>query len=208
MANRRRRTKEERIKIKKIKLGIFFVITVLLAVSFIFTSQIEGLLNTNTQKQTESTTIEQIGEDGLKVHFINVGQGDSAVVELPDNKIMMIDAGDKDAKDTILNYLDDVIFEDGYNKIDYLVLTHSDEDHIGSAPDVIEKYDIGYSCIAVEILEDKNLNDDEKSVMVANLARLKEKGILILLDDFGKGYTSFGDLTEFDISIVKIDKNW
>lgn len=144
MANRRRRTKEERIKIKKIKLGIFFVITVLLAVSFIFTSQIEGLLNTNTQKQTESTTIEQIGEDGLKVHFINVGQGDSAVVELPDNKIMMIDAGPRSASEQLINYLETTIFEDEYNKIDYLILTHSDEDHIGSAPDVIEKYDIEY----------------------------------------------------------------
>lgn len=29
---------------------------------------------------------------------------------------------------------------------------------------------------------------------------------MILLDDFGKGYTSFGDLADFDISIVKIDK--
>ena len=72
---------------------------------------------------------------------------------------------------------------------------------------IIEKYGIDYSCIAVEILKDKSLNEDEKSVMVENLARLKEKGILILLDDFGKGYTSFGDLTEFDISIVKIDKS-
>lgn len=72
---------------------------------------------------------------------------------------------------------------------------------------IIEKYGIDYSCIAVEILEDKNLNKDEKLVMVTNLARLKEKGILILLDDFGKGYTSFGDLTDFDISIVKIDKS-
>ena len=71
---------------------------------------------------------------------------------------------------------------------------------------IIEKYDIDYSCIAVEILEDKSLNEDEKVVMVSNLTRLKEKGILILLDDFGKGYTSFGDLTDFDISIVKIDK--
>ena len=71
---------------------------------------------------------------------------------------------------------------------------------------IVEKYDIDYSCIAVEILEDKNLNEDEKSVMVKNLACLKEKGVLILLDDFGKGYTSFGDLAEFDISIVKIDK--
>ncbi len=71
---------------------------------------------------------------------------------------------------------------------------------------IIEKYDIDYSCIAVEILEDKSLNQDERLILVANLARLKEKGILILLDDFGKGYTSFGDLAEFDISIVKIDK--
>lgn len=71
---------------------------------------------------------------------------------------------------------------------------------------IVEKYDIDYSCIAVEILEDRDLNEEEKSIMIKNLARLKEKGILILLDDFGKGYTSFGDLTDFDISIVKIDK--
>jgi EAL domain-containing protein (putative c-di-GMP-specific phosphodiesterase class I) len=72
---------------------------------------------------------------------------------------------------------------------------------------IIEKYDIDYSCIAVEILEDKSLNEDEKSTMIKNLICLKEKGILILHDDFGKGYTSFGDLTDFDISIVKIDKS-
>lgn len=72
--------------------------------------------------------------------------------------------------------------------------------------DIIEKYGIDYSCIAVEILEDKSINDEEKSIMTANLSRLKEKGIMILLDDFGNGYTGFGDLTDFDINIVKIDK--
>ncbi len=71
---------------------------------------------------------------------------------------------------------------------------------------IVEKYDVDYSCIAVEILEDKNLTEDEKTIMIKNLARLKEKGVLILLDDFGKGYTSFGDLAAFDINIVKIDK--
>ncbi len=72
---------------------------------------------------------------------------------------------------------------------------------------IIEKYGIDFSCIAVEILEDKDLNEDEKTTMIKNLTRLKEKGLLILLDDFGKGYTSFGDLTDFDINIVKIDKS-
>jgi EAL domain-containing protein (putative c-di-GMP-specific phosphodiesterase class I) len=73
--------------------------------------------------------------------------------------------------------------------------------------DIIEKYGVDYSCIAVEILEDKSLNDEEMSVAVENLSRLKKKGIMILLDDFGKGYTSFGDLAEFDISIIKVDKS-
>ena len=72
---------------------------------------------------------------------------------------------------------------------------------------IIEKYKIDFSCIAVEILEDKELNKNEKSFMMNNLKILKEKGVLILLDDFGKGYTGFGDLTELDISIVKIDKS-
>ena len=71
---------------------------------------------------------------------------------------------------------------------------------------IVEKYGIDYSCIAVEILEDKSLNEEEQGMMIKNLTRLKQKGVLILLDDFGKGYTSFGDLAEFDISIVKIDK--
>ena len=43
--------------------------------------------------------------------------------------------------------------------------------------------------------------------MVKNLIALKEKGVLVLLDDFGKGHTGFGDLAEFDINIVKIDKS-
>ena len=91
--------------------------------------------------------------------------------------------------------------------INFSRYTLCDHDLADNIIDIIEKYGIDYSCIAVEILEDKSLNDDEKSFMIQNLTRLKEKGILILLDDFGKGYTSFGDLSDFDISIVKIDKS-
>ena len=72
---------------------------------------------------------------------------------------------------------------------------------------IVENYGIEYSCIAIEILEDRDLSRDEKDIMIKNLTRLKEKGISILLDDFGKGYTGFSDLAEFDINIVKIDKS-
>ena len=72
---------------------------------------------------------------------------------------------------------------------------------------IIETYGVDYSCIAIEVLEDKSLSENERITMIKNLKILKEKGILILLDDFGKGHTGFGDLSEFDISIVKIDKS-
>ena len=85
--------------------------------------------------------------------------------------------------------------------------TLCDKNFADTIIEIVERYGIGYSCIAIEILEDKSLENGDRTIMTKNLKRLKEKGILILLDDFGKGYTGFGDLAELDISIVKIDKS-
>lgn len=104
------------------------------------------------------------------------------------------------------------ISNDKENRIKYVYTinfsryTLCDENMAENIINIIKRYDICYSCFAVEILEDKDLNDDERSVMTGNLKKLKELGVLILLDDFGKGCTGFGDLTDFDINIVKIDK--
>lgn len=84
--------------------------------------------------------------------------------------------------------------------------TLCDRDFADTIIKIMEEYNVDYSCIAVEILEDKSLDADEKAVMTENISRLKAKGMPVLLDDFGKGYAGFGDLTDFDISIVKIDK--
>lgn len=105
------------------------------------------------------------------------------------------------------------IANDKKNRIKYVYTinfsrhTLCDQSFADRIIEIVERYDVDYSCIAVEILEDKSLNEEEKSIMTENLSRLKKKGVLILLDDFGKGYTSFGDLTDFDINIVKIDKS-
>ncbi len=72
---------------------------------------------------------------------------------------------------------------------------------------IAEKYNLNFSCLALEILEDKNITGEARKQMVENLSMLKEKGISILLDDFGSGYTTFGDLQNLDISVVKIDKS-
>lgn len=83
--------------------------------------------------ETEKQTVD------MTVHFIDVGQGDSELVMLPDGKTMLIDAGDTSAGQAVLRYLKD----QGVSKIDYLVATHPDEDHIGGMTDVLAAFDVG-----------------------------------------------------------------
>ena len=78
------------------------------------------------------------GED-LKVHFLDVGQGDSIFIELPTNETILIDASIKDASDKIINYLK----EEKVSKIDYVFATHPHSDHIGGMSAVIKAFDIG-----------------------------------------------------------------
>ena len=78
------------------------------------------------------------GEE-LKVHFLDVGQGDSIFIELPTNETILIDASIKDASDKIINYLK----EEKVSKIDYVIATHPHSDHIGGMSAVIKAFDIG-----------------------------------------------------------------
>ncbi len=74
----------------------------------------------------------------MEAHFIDVGQGDSTLI-ICEGKTMLIDAGDDSQGTAIQNYLQ----KQGIKKLDYLVLTHPDSDHIGGAPVIITKFDIG-----------------------------------------------------------------
>ena len=78
------------------------------------------------------------GED-LKVHFLDVGQGDSIFIELPTNETILIDASIKEASNKIINYLR----EEKVSKIDYVFATHPHSDHIGGMSAVIKAFDIG-----------------------------------------------------------------
>jgi len=74
----------------------------------------------------------------LIVHFIDVGQGDATFFQLPDNKTMLVDAGRANAGSTVVSYIKHL----GYTKIDYLVTTHPDADHIGGVVDVLQSFDV------------------------------------------------------------------
>lgn len=74
----------------------------------------------------------------LKIHFFDAGKADAILISYNDN-IIMIDTGEDDLADEIASYLKN----DGHNKIDYLIITHFDKDHVGSASKLIDEFDIG-----------------------------------------------------------------
>lgn len=76
--------------------------------------------------------------NAMMIHFIDVGQGDSILIQV-NNKNMLIDSGPKESQSDLLNYLDSLKLE----KLDYIIATHPHEDHIGNMYSVIKQYDIG-----------------------------------------------------------------
>ena len=74
----------------------------------------------------------------VTIKFIDVGQGEAILIALPE-KTMLIDAGPTGSAPKIAQMLQEL----GRNKIDYLVATHPDEDHIGGMADVISSTQIG-----------------------------------------------------------------
>lgn len=75
--------------------------------------------------------------DGLTAHYIDVGQASATYLEW-DGYSMLIDAGDWNDSD-VLAYLDELEVE----KIDIVVGTHPDSDHIGQLARVIQTYEVG-----------------------------------------------------------------
>lgn len=93
-----------------------------------------------------SVSADVVALGDLTVHFIDVGQGDSCLVELPDDRLMLIDAGVASEGKTVESYINDNIKgEDGkpITFLDFVVFTHSDADHIGGMSYVLGKFDAG-----------------------------------------------------------------
>ena len=140
-------TKALGIKFSVPRIIIFVVIAALCGVSFLFSSTLEGLLN--AKNDNLNNEMASALSSSLRIHYIDVGQADCTVIELPDGKIMMIDCG-LELKNTsknsteLMNYLDGTIFAGKPTpRIDYFIITHADYDHIAASEAVLKKYDIG-----------------------------------------------------------------
>lgn len=130
-------TKHKKIK-KNIKRNFFEILIILLAFLIINNQdKIKNLFNQNNN-QNQNDYI-NTNNNLLKVHYLDVDQGDSIFIELPNNETMLIDAAESYQSENIINYLKNL----NYQKIDYVIGTHPHTDHIGGLKDIINTFEIG-----------------------------------------------------------------
>lgn len=91
----------------------------------------DNLSNTSDESLNQNTQAVS-----LKVHFIDVGQGDSEFIELPDGTTMLIDSGEADKAEALKGYIKGL----GYEKINYIIASHPHSDHIGGMADILNSF--------------------------------------------------------------------
>lgn len=131
----------------------------------------------------------------LIIHFLDVGQADSILLELPNNEIMLIDAGNNSDGRKVVSYLRDK----GIDTIDYLIGTHPHADHIGGLDDVIDNFEIGRIYLPQVIHTSKTFED----VLLA----VQRKGKKITPARAGVNIVDEPDLQIYFISPVRDDYN-
>ncbi len=93
----------------------------------------ESVKETTVIKPTETTqtvtkdTTTVIIKGTLKVHFIDVGQGDSILIQTPEGNTMLIDGGPQASASRLVSYIKNL----GITKLNVVVATHPHEEHIG-----------------------------------------------------------------------------
>ena len=97
---------------------------------------------------TENVDVSEFAKgDAIYVHFIDVGQGSSTLIQQGTSGIL-IDAGEKDYGQVVVDYLKEV----GITSLEYVVASHPHSDHIGGLDDVIYAFPT-YQVIMPELEE-------------------------------------------------------
>ena len=102
----------------------------------------------------------------LKIYFINVGQGDSTFIITPKGKTILIDGGGSEfasynvGKNILLPYL----LNRRVKKLDYIIISHFDSDHVGGLFTIIEELKVGQVIISKQGVDSANYQKFRESV--------------------------------------------
>ncbi len=133
---------------KKSKIIVAIVITILLIILMV----IGYTPSDNEVGNDEISKIDiQIDDSKLNIFYFYVGEADCTLI-MNKGQVMLIDAGNDTDGELIVQFLKEI----GIKQIDYLIATHSDEDHIGGMKDIVNNFLIGKLYIPAKEADNKS----------------------------------------------------
>src|SRR6185295_3640693 len=93
------------------------------------------------------------GDGSLRVTMLAVGAGQCAVIELPDGRVVLFDAGSATLTDAVRKCIGPFLRSRGHASIDEIWLSHGDFDHISAAGEIIRAYGVKRVVVSSEFEE-------------------------------------------------------
>ena len=90
------------------------------------------------QGSSPGTSVRPSVPGELRIAYLDVGQGDSIFIILPNGETVLIDAGEKGRGKDIIRHIKD----NGKDTLDYIIVTHPHADHMGGMAEIIEAFKI------------------------------------------------------------------
>ncbi|MBQ3408073.1 MAG: DNA internalization-related competence protein ComEC/Rec2 [Clostridia bacterium] len=112
-------------------------------------------------------------DNSLKVYFVDVGQGDCTVIKTPSGKTILVDGGGKEdgniqdsvGKNIVVPYL----LNKSITKIDYIIISHFDTDHVGGLLTVMQEIKVRNVIISKQGKSSDNYEKFKKIVKAKNI---------------------------------------
>lgn len=112
-----------------------------------------------------------INDNELNILYLNVGQADTTLITMGED-VMLIDAGDKSDGDYIVEFLK----AQGIEEIDYLIETHSDDDHSGGMEKIVQNLDVCNVYMPQSAIKESEIKDNINIKAFSDLEQIYNLG--------------------------------
>ena len=124
------------------------------------TEQTEAIHTETVQEEISSPENQRGDSQGeLSVTYLDVGQGNAVVIR-QGNQTMLIDGGPRESSSFVVSYLK----QQGIQKLDYVLISHFDEDHLAGAIGALYNFPVG-TLITADYETDSSIYDSYKEAV-------------------------------------------
>lgn len=122
-----------------------------------------GVLESGTEPDQSGGNVSETqagnGQGEMSVTYLDVGQGNAVVVRSKE-QTMLIDGGPRESSSFVVSYLKEL----GIRQLDYMVISHFDEDHLAGAIGALHNFSVG-TLITADYAADSSIYDSYKEIV-------------------------------------------